>query len=151
MATTVSIRFEGVREFAKALRQLPDAVAAEALETALAAGAGPIRERATQLARRRSGKLAGSIRILASESTRASAAVSVGTKVKYAHLIEFGHRLVRGGSLRQGTGRVVGTVPAFPFLRPAVDEQRELILRRIGQVLGAQIEAAFRRTAPRVR
>lgn len=41
---------------------------------------------------------------------------------KYAHLEEFGHVTVqsrKGGTLRKGTARKVGFVPARPFMRPA--------------------------------
>lgn len=39
----------------------------------------------------------------------------------HAHLVEFGHVLVRGGKRYQG-GVEIGFVPAHPFLRPAVDK-----------------------------
>jgi len=52
----------------------------------------------------------------------------------HAHLVEFGHRLVRGGTIesggrvrkakdpdRTGKGRVVGEVAPHPFIRPAAE------------------------------
>lgn len=50
-----------------------------------------------------------------------------------AHLVEFGHKIAQGGTLdrykngkivKYGTGRAVGQVKAYPFLRPAVDGNR---------------------------
>lgn len=41
-----------------------------------------------------------------------------------ARFVEYGHRLVRGGRLkngRSGTGKIVGTVAAHPFVRPAYE------------------------------
>ena len=51
----------------------------------------------------------------------------------YAHLVEFGHRIVTGGSLKRrkilgglltvaGKGKATGTVLPRPFLRPAIDQ-----------------------------
>jgi HK97 gp10 family phage protein len=51
-----------------------------------------------------------------------------------AHLVEFGHRLVKGGKSRiklggiEGGGKVVGFVPAHPFLRPAFDANAQRAL-----------------------
>lgn len=44
-----------------------------------------------------------------------------------AHLVEYGHRLVKGGKSRigptgpRGPGKEIGEVPAHPFLRPAFE------------------------------
>jgi len=61
-----------------------------------------------------------------------------------AHLVEFGHRMVTGGTvtrkdgrlrgsaknkLRTGKGRAVGFVPGRPFLRPALEQNKENVLR----------------------
>lgn len=64
----------------------------------------------------------------------------------YAHLVEFGHRIAKGGSLsdqyyqtrvkgrfargalrKRATGVVAGHVPAKPFMRPALDENIQAI------------------------
>lgn len=44
-------------------------------------------------------------------------------RAPHAHLVENGHRLVKGGKLGKG-GRVVGNVPARPFVRSAVVETK---------------------------
>lgn len=46
-------------------------------------------------------------------------ATTLRRATQYAHLIEKGHRNVKGGALNKG-GRVVGQVPAHPFLQPAL-------------------------------
>jgi Bacteriophage HK97-gp10, putative tail-component len=50
-----------------------------------------------------------------------------GKKTNVAHLVEYGHRLVKGGKSRvgitgaAGPGHEIGDVPAHPFLRPAFE------------------------------
>jgi hypothetical protein len=45
----------------------------------------------------------------------------VMSNAPHAHLVELGHVLVHGGKRYMG-GEEIGTVPAHPFLRPAVDK-----------------------------
>jgi bacteriophage HK97-gp10 putative tail-component len=171
MATeTIRFDFAGGKELAAALRQLPADVAGEVLESALIAGATPIRDDAAARARIRRGPrrrpetvtLASTIRIVVREREGWRAAVDVLTKTPYAHLVEFGHHLVVGGQLGRrhvanqgphkgktiGGGHIIGHVPAYPFLRPAADENAEGSVRLIGTTLGPEIEAAFARRAP---
>jgi HK97 gp10 family phage protein len=48
---------------------------------------------------------------------------------KIAHLIEFGHVVVRKN--RKGEARQVGVAPAYPFMRPAMDSSEA----EVGQIL----------------
>jgi hypothetical protein len=64
------------------------------------------------------------------------------TKAPHAHLVEFGHAQVSGGSLRVGKkktkkvkGSVVGYVPPHPFIRPAVAACRGMIVKIIESAL----------------
>jgi bacteriophage HK97-gp10 putative tail-component len=88
--------------------------------------------------RGRTGKLARSIRTAI--RTRRGLEVAIAG-VPYAHLVEYGHRLVRGGRVLRSTsknvrrvngvfvgprggrytGRVIGFVQPKPFVRPAVE------------------------------
>ena len=168
----MNVRFEfpDGKAMAAALRDLPADVAGEVMETALIAGATPIRDAAIMRARIHRGPrrrpealaLADTIKIQVRERAGWRAAVVVGTKQPTAHLVEFGHRLVVGGRLGRrralksgprkgeitGGGRVIGQVPAYPFLRPAADENAETAVRLIGSTLGPEIEAAFAARAP---
>lgn len=184
MPESMSIEFKGGKEMEAALRKLPDEIAGEVLQTALWAGARPVQLAAQEKARVRLGPrrrpgtvaLADSIQIMPSEMDAAHAVVLVGTRVKYAHLREFGHRKVARGPSRAGLGakpskdtpaqsthRILlrralhvrrqgasGQVPAYPFLRPALDEKGQEAVGIINRVLGREIEAAFRRLAPKV-
>lgn len=61
--------------------------------------------------------------------------------VNHAHLLEFGHRLVR--KIRESDGSIrkveIGFVKAHPFLRPAADEtireQRDAIIKIVTEAL----------------
>lgn len=58
-----------------------------------------------------------------------------------AHLVEYGHRLVKGGASRvgargaEGPGREIGDVPAHPFLRPAFEASSQKVLDKFAEAL----------------
>lgn len=174
----MNLTFTGGREFAAFLQKLPGVISADILETSLNAGAQIIQASARDKCpkpaqRRRPGtvRLADSIRFSTVEKDAAHAIVHVGTRVPYAHLVEFGHQIVSRGPTKRRisvtrvsakgrvsarlevepgqkhTGTAGGFVAARPFLRPAFDENREAVVNRIGQVMGKQIEVVARRLA----
>ncbi len=110
----MKLTFTGGRELAQALRRLPEEVAERVLGGAVLAGAGIIRDSAAAKARghvvlsgtwtqrRRPGtvRLSDSIRATITEKGRSFVTVCVGTKVKYAHLVEYGHQIVPRGPTR---------------------------------------------------
>ena len=70
----------------------------------------------------------------------------------YAHLVEFGHRIAKGGRLSRldgrgskGTGTDGGWVAAKPFLRPAVITTRVQQAAAFEQAVAAGLDAALRR------
>lgn len=104
----MKLTFTGGRELAKALRRLPRAVATEILETAVVAGAGIVRAAAVAKCprpaqRRRPGtvRLSDSIKVTVTEKLPSLVEVAVGTKVPYAHLIEYGHQIIPRGKTRE--------------------------------------------------
>jgi len=157
MSETLRMEFKGGKQLEEALLRLPEAVRGPILQEALIAGADPVRTDAANRARMRRGPrrrrpetiaLADSIKITPGVQDATHAEVDVGTKKRTAHLVEFGHAEVIG----RGSDRVtIGQVPAYPFLRPALDENKEGVLDRTGEVLGKEIETAFRRQAPQER
>jgi HK97 gp10 family phage protein len=155
MRETVKMDFANGKQLADALRELPEAVRGEILATALVDGAEPIKEDAQAAAsihrgpRRRpeAVPLAETIRTDVEQMGKESARVAVGTNSPIAHLREFGHAQVAGGALGQG-GHVIGHVPAYPFLRPAIDQHAEDAVQIIGDTLGRQIEDAFKKRVP---
>jgi HK97 gp10 family phage protein len=59
--------------------------------------------------------------------------------VKYAHLVEFGHRLV------SAAGKAYGRIKAYPFMRKAFDSQSENVIKIYRQELGNSIEKIARK------
>jgi HK97 gp10 family phage protein len=66
---------------------------------------------------------------------------------RVAQWVEYGHRLIRGGYSKvlkngktKGPGKVIGDVPAHPFIRPAYEASREAVADTIGKTLLAEIE-----------
>lgn len=128
-----------------------------------------------EMPRRRRGKrLAESIKSVVTEETPSSVTANVTTSDPVAHLQEYGHQKVPRGPNRRRvsvtrvskTGRVTtrleidpderrrrrntgstGFTPPKPFLRPAFDENKEVVLRKIGEVLSVGIEAEAQRLA----
>lgn len=49
-------------------------------------------------------------------------------RAPHAHLVEFGHVMVKNG-------KVLGSVPAHPFLRPAVSKRLQEAIQRIGRAI----------------
>lgn len=74
----------------------------------------------------KSGIRINSVRKVSDYVIRALVGPRKGTR-KAAHLVEFGHRLIKGGRSwvdatgPKGPGRLIGDVPAHPFLRPAYE------------------------------
>jgi HK97 gp10 family phage protein len=154
----VNLTFTGGKELARALNQLPKMVAERVLEKAVTAGAELVRQSAAQLAprpamRRRPDtiRLGDSIKVRTTEKGPSFVTVNVGTKVRYAHLVEYGHQIVprtsKRGERRIGGRR--GFVAPRPFMRPAFDENRESMIARIGDVLRTGIEAEAQALAQR--
>jgi HK97 gp10 family phage protein len=69
---------------------------------------------------------------------------------KVAHLVEYGHRLVKGGKSKVvgnrviGPGREIGEVRAHPFLRPALDANRSKALAAFVEAMRDQWKAVLR-------
>lgn len=57
---------------------------------------------------------------------------------KYAHLVEYGHALVRGG-------KVAGSVPAKPFLRPAFETNKGQLAETMSRLIAQEIEKIAKR------
>lgn len=64
---------------------------------------------------------------------------------RVAHLVEYGHRLVKGGKSRVGPkgavgpGVQIGDVSAYPFLRPAYEATAQSVLETFKDEIGARL------------
>lgn len=126
----MAVRIDGLAELNRKLRELPRKVQRRGLRRAVRAGAEPIRERAEELAPRRTGRLARNIvtRYRTSRVDRAVIEVGPGLRAFYGKFQEL------------GTSRH----PARPFLRPAFDAGKDAAVRQIGDTLRQEIERAAR-------
>lgn len=112
----------GVDEAIRAFHRLEDSVAGKELRKATMQGARPIRAEARRLVRKRSGKLMRAIGLRSKSHGRYRAEADVGFDRRmawYGGMIELGHRLVKGRKKRDK--KVIGHVPAYPYLRPALE------------------------------
>jgi len=98
------------------------------LEKALTAGALIVQNVAKIKAPYKTGNLKRSIHPETIEKTDIKVIVAVGTDVEYAPYQEF------------GTSR---GVPAHPYLRPALDENREKVLKEVKAALAAIVKKAI--------
>lgn len=67
------------------------------------------------------------------------AAQHTGPSAPHAHLVEYGHAQVYKNPVT-GEKKVVGHVPAHPFVRPAEKQARDEVLQTSGAFLGTGIE-----------
>jgi HK97 gp10 family phage protein len=83
------------------------------------------------------GALKGSIRVSVRKYKNGIVIALIGPKgypSRVAHLVEYGHRLVKGGKSRVGPkgavgeGKEIGDVPEHPFLRPAYEATAQRVL-----------------------
>lgn len=150
-----TIRITGAREMEAVLRQLPAAIAKQALTKALRHAAQPVLDEARALApvgqeskgrvRLRHtkrgkitishyGKLKPSLRIAtvpASQTPHSATVVVTVGKAFWGMFVEFGTRFMA----------------ARPFLRPAFESKKMDALNRLGKALGEEIEKATKKLA----
>lgn len=133
----------GVNDLLRALEQTSERVAATGLKRALNKAAPIVLDDMKRLASKETGALRDSLTfVVKGRKTRRYAIIGPDSKAtyqtpkgirkpsRYAHLVENGHS---------------GTVAANPFIRPAVDANRD----RCVQVMGDELKATLERAAQR--
>ena len=132
----ISVSVLGAAQLARKFAQLSDDVSGKALENAVVSGALLVQNDAKRRAPYRTGNLRRSIHVgghtgkseLAestgtdiggNKSDQKYAEVLVGTNVDYARVAEYGR----------------GKRQPHPYLRPAVDENKDAVAREIGEAL----------------
>lgn len=140
--TSVSISVKGFDELYAALKQLPAAAQGTILLDLVMVGCEVVRQAAVAKIHSRTGTLVRKLVVRRLESDRAHAKAAVRDGARYAHLVEMGHAIVRGGKKSKG-GKVIGQVPPYPFLRPAMDESGETALEKMRLRLAADIDSAW--------
>lgn len=163
-------QWTGLAELTRTLRGLPAEVAQNVLEETVDAAAQPIVLAAKIYAgrSRRTGALQASLTSVVRNYPRRGISVAVigpdkryyrkgrvvrGKKAlgadrpaNYAHLVEFGHIVVKpvsGTSRRRKTAVSAGIVAAKPFLRPAFSSQQDIALERMAITMTAGVNRAL--------
>jgi HK97 gp10 family phage protein len=93
------------------------------------------------------------IRMSKDEQGTIIAIVGPGKLTKWvARLVEYGHRLVRGGRSRvlangktKGPGKEIGTVQAHPFIRAGYEASRQAVADAICTTLATEVEREAKR------
>lgn len=147
---SLSISVTGNTEVAARLSAMGGALAGAALGTAVQAGATLLMVAAQQNAPRKSGALARSIHLGDVQVSGMGASVTVGTDLIYARIQEYGGTIhAKGGGwlvfqTEDGQWHKVKsvTLPARPFMRPALDSTRAAVVAEIRTALMAQLGGA---------
>lgn len=124
---SITVEFIGGERLRAKLAGLPDAVIQRILSDGIAAAALPVENDAKRYAPVLTGTLRRSIHTETRQSGRKAEAI-VGTDVPYARRLEFGFI---GADSR---GRHYHQTPR-PYLRPALDENRDQVKRIVGDVV----------------
>jgi len=162
--TTISMRIEGLRELQAALKALGPEVSEAILTRGLReAGEALEQEIATRTPvapePHRRGKSPGvmreSVTTTVAFQSPVEARVTVGPRVAYAHLVEFGHAIIARGpgkGVKAGARRTalkarraagaIGHVPAKPFVRPAFDAVKERLVGIFTETVRGAVDAA---------
>lgn len=149
-----TMRLKGFKELDEMLKKLPEKLQNKLVKKAVSKAAILVRKEVKARAPVRAegwegvdyghppGLLKKSISISKKRSVRKSLIVySIGSQYSYkkkfyapyAHLVERGHRLVRGG-------KVWGHVPAKPFIRPAFDAKKGGAVEEMRKWLASELE-----------
>lgn len=152
--SAVKVEIINMTEFEAALSKLSDAVRQNALREAIDAGGFELEaEIKTQIDKqglRDTGNLINSVQKKPAKVSDTHAEVEVGTNVIYAAVHEWGGvikaRAAKALRFKTKDGNWVTTksvtIPARPYMRPAIDLGKERIQQAIANVLRRNIEAA---------
>lgn len=137
MSNEVTVSIEGIPELQKTLNEMVKVLGPERVEPVLLKGAktiqGSVKEKAPK---GKTGNLIKDIKVKQLPKIGDSPKSAIVKSTSPAdHLVEFGTK-----PRRQKNGRYTGSMPAKPFFRPAVDANKEPVLRQIAEDLKAQVD-----------
>lgn len=138
---SVTVKFEGGRELAQALEQLPKATARNTIRRALKKAAQPIEKAAEDHAPVLTGRLKLSI-VSGTQLTRSQKRMA---KKETTYFSEIHVGTASGHGVPQEFGTFKDT--AHPFMRPAWDANKDQALTLIGKELWSEIEKSAARRA----
>lgn len=137
---------EGMKDVVESVQAYMTALEPKEIEGVLLVGARIIRDKAKKLVRVKTKRLRKAIRAKVGRrrgKTHATAFAAVDRKkAPHAHLIEFGHALVKDG-------KTIGTVPAYPFLGPAVEQTHKQVAATVRKGLAKGLDAVRKKRKAR--
>ncbi len=146
----MSIKVTGFEALDRELAKLPLKIQNKVVKKMVREGAKVVQKAAKQKAPRKTGRLRRAI-IVRAKTRRETRPETVAAKVMirskatkrgaiapHAHLLEYGHQLVKGGKLGSG-GKVIGFVAARPFMRPAFDNNKSKVINTMRRVFARGI------------
>jgi HK97 gp10 family phage protein len=137
------VELKGLADVRRALEELADVANAENVGNALTEAAAPVLDAAQS--RAPAGRIAGALDIIGPDvNSDGNTAVVVGIpkdhpEASHATLVEFGT-----GPRVQANGRRTGSMPAKPFLRPAIDTQAASAFGKFGEFIKRLVEGIRR-------
>jgi hypothetical protein len=151
----IEITFEGIPEFSRMMTDLAGPVAERIIRHAVREGGRVVQAAITEAAPVRPdlpsgtalppGALQGDIQVAVTKDgvDSFSAWIYPGKFSRAVAIwVEWGHRLIRGKSRKGSSGRVIGDVPAHPYIRPAFDANEDLAFEAVADSLATDINAA---------
>ena len=116
-----SVEVTGLKELLARLEKFPVNLQTKLERTALRRALQPVLEAAeAKVPVGETGNLASGF-VIKTRNKKGLISGRVVNTAPHAHLVEFGHRLIKGGRIR----RMIGTVGPHAYLRPALDENAE--------------------------
>lgn len=136
------VQVQGMGQLQELVKALSKTASPDKIEPELLAGArkmaSAIRKR---IKKEKTGKLKKSVKAKKLQrwgNNPAPSIAAIDRKIApHAHLVEYGHDLVKNG-------KVIGRVKAYPFYRPALDEEGPKILRGVTAALQKKVEGAIK-------
>jgi HK97 gp10 family phage protein len=142
---TMNLQMDGADQIAKMMKAFPDRIRRDIINAGAARGATVIKQRAKKNIKANgsveSGTLLKSIRTKKTKGMHGAYTIYVDDDAWYGHLVEFGHAGVALKSpvafeMAAGQWKTIkrtGTAPAKPFMRPAMEENRQKLLEEISK------------------
>jgi hypothetical protein len=171
VADGLTITFEGMPEFSRMMTELAGPAAERIARHGVRAGARVVQAAITEAAPVRPDLPSGTalpvgalkndivVKTVKESDGSISAYISPGARTAHAaRLVEYGHRLVKGGYSKQGAGilgqgysgpgRDIGFVPAAPFIRPAWENSEAAAEDAIAMDIAASFSRGYKSVMP---
>lgn len=129
----ISTRISGVDDIVKRLNILGEK-AILIIREAAEEGGNVILEEARKNINDVTGTLSKSLAVEVEVMTNLRAQAKIGPTEEgfYGRMVEFGHPVVK-------KKKVIGSAPPRPFLRPAIEESRQLVRARVSEIVKARL------------